>query len=276
MAVRAGAATHTGCVRSDNQDHVRSTPPVFAVADGMGGHAGGEVASALALGAFDRFDGAGVVDPGSVLVAVREANTEILRQAEANPILAGMGSTVVGVALAREDGVEAIAAFNVGDSRVYRLRHGVLELISTDHSVVAELVANGRLAPEDAITHPDRHVITRALGVEPSVEVDTWLLVPEPGDRFLVCSDGLTNEVGTDDLAAELEADRSPEEVAGALVALALDRGASDNVTALVVEVVGVDAPAGPHHDGDGTSEVDDDTLRPPSARATGEASRWP
>ncbi|MFP5371918.1 MAG: PP2C family protein-serine/threonine phosphatase [Actinomycetes bacterium] len=270
VAVQAGAATHAGCVRSDNQDHVRSAPPVFAVADGMGGHAGGEVASALALGAFDRFDGAGVVDPGSVLVAVREANTEILRQAEANPDLAGLGSTVVGVVLARKDGADAIAAFNVGDSRVYRLRHGALELISTDHSVVAELVASGRLAPGDASTHPDRHVITRALGVEPSVEVDTWLLVPEPGDRFLVCSDGLTNEVGGDDLAAQLEADRSPEEVAGALVALALDRGASDNVTALVVDVVGVDAPAGPHQDGDGTSEVDEDTLRPPSARATG------
>ncbi|HET7486931.1 MAG TPA: protein phosphatase 2C domain-containing protein [Acidimicrobiales bacterium] len=238
IAVRAAGTTHTGCVRRTNQDRYRSDAPVFVVADGMGGHAGGERASELALGGFDRFNGASVVEPESVLLALRETNAEIVRQARLQPALAGMGSTVAGLALVRVDGLVALAAVNVGDSRVYRWRRTAFEQISTDHSVVAELIAAGQLAPEQSSLHPERHVVTRALGIGADVEVDSWVLGPVAGDRFLVCSDGLTNELSDADIAALLSAHPSPPAAVEALVERALERGAKDNVTAHVVEVV--------------------------------------
>lgn len=274
LVVRAGAATHAGCVRRENQDRVRSAAPVFAVADGMGGHAGGGVASAVALGGFDRFDGARVVEPASVLLAVREANAEILRQASLDPALAGMGSTLAGVALARDRGTDTLAIFNVGDSRIYRLRDGTLEQISTDHSVVAELIAAGQLAPEDSTFHPERNVVTRALGVVDSVAVDSWLLPPRAGDRFLVCSDGLTNEVSRDELALALGSVTPPDAIVAALLAQALDRGAKDNVTALVLEVIAVDGTTQHGRDAQLPGAPDEDTLRPVGGTSGGTPAR--
>ncbi|MGH2693100.1 MAG: PP2C family protein-serine/threonine phosphatase [Actinomycetota bacterium] len=253
IAVRAAAATHVGCIRRTNQDRFRSAAPLFVVADGMGGHAGGERASELALSGFDRFNGAAVVERESVVVAVREANAEIRRQAYLEPALEGMGSTVAGIALVRDRGLGALVVFNVGDSRVYRFRDATLEQISVDHSVVADLVAAGQIFPEQSSTHPERHVLTRALGVSDHLEVDSWLLAPLAGDRFLICSDGLTDEVFDDRIAVALAAGELPSDIVDALVARAVHAGARDNVTALVLDVVA---------DEDRRTAVDDhDTL---------------
>jgi len=192
--VRWGSATHQGRVRDHNEDSVLSGPDVFAVADGMGGHAGGAVASALAVAGLAALpDLHEAPDPAASLVrALCDINTEIRRRAVLDD-KAGMGTTVAGIA--RISGPRLLV-FNVGDSRVYRLRAGQLEQLTEDHSVVGELVRAGRLTEEEARAHPHRNVITRALGVEPHVEPATSVVDVQVGDCFLVASDGLFNELG--------------------------------------------------------------------------------
>lgn len=240
IAVSVGASTHVGNVRKNNQDAVLAASPLFAVADGMGGVAGGEVASALAVERLNVFGGATAVEPSSVLAAVQAANTAVFERRRADPSVAEMGTTVAGVALTRHEGSDALLVFNVGDSRIYRAQGAALEQLSTDHSVVEELIEAGRITTEQAATHPERNVVTRVIGGEPTVQIDSWILVPSVGDRFIICSDGLSGELDDDRIAAVVADVMQADALADKLVATALAGRCRDNVSVVVVDVVGV------------------------------------
>lgn len=246
--LRSGSATDTGLVRSVNQDLAVETPTLFAVADGMGGHAGGEVAARLAVDALTsafgrRPSGSGLCE------AVEEANTVVWQHSLDNPELRGMGTTVTAAALVNEDGHDVLALVNVGDSRSYRFHEGTLTQITTDHSLAEEMVLSGELTEAEAAVHPHRHILTRALGVSADVDVDLWRIQPARGDRYLLCSDGLTNELESEQIAEVLATVGDPQEVADLLVRAARTHGGSDNITVVVVDVVvgeegGEDVPA--------------------------------
>jgi PPM family protein phosphatase len=240
VALAWGAATDTG-MRSENQDSFLVRPPVFAVADGMGGHAAGRQASAVAAERLARTAEAVADGPALTVESLREAlhdaDDDIRRAATSLGDARGMGTTVAGVALVEADGQPCWAVFHVGDSRVYRLSADGLEQLSTDHSVVQELVDMGMITADAAAVHPQRHLVTRALGVGPAAQADIALLPVEPGQRFLVCSDGLTGELRDEEIAELLTRAPGAEAAAEELVRTAAGRGASDNVTAVVVEV---------------------------------------
>ncbi len=232
----AAGATDVGRVRSGNEDELLIAEPLYAVADGMGGHAAGEVASAAAmealLVAFDgNRSGPGLVD------AVRDANRAVWEQSRGRSELRGMGTTLTAVALIDEGGEEVLAIAHVGDSRAYLLRDGELTQVTEDHSVPEELRRAGRLSPEEAATDPRRHVLTRVLGVDSEVEVDTAQLVPYKGDRLLLASDGLFGELSDDEIASILRRRSDPDRVAKQLVAMAKDAGGADNITVVVIDV---------------------------------------
>jgi protein phosphatase len=240
VALAWGAATDTG-MRSENQDSFLVRPPVFAVADGMGGHAAGRQASTVAVERLSR-TGEAVADGPALTVeglraALQDADDDIRRAATSLGDARGMGTTVAGVALVEADGQPCWAVFHIGDSRVYRLTGSGLEQLSTDHSVVQELVDMGMITADAAAVHPQRHLVTRALGVGQQAQADIALLPVEPGQRFLVCSDGLTGELADEEIADLLRRIPGAEAAAGELVRTAATRGASDNVTAVVVEV---------------------------------------
>ncbi len=242
MRLNAGSATHVGQVRTLNEDSVLVSSTVFAVADGMGGHRGGEVASSLALETLARtFVG---VDATALIDAVQAANAAVYAHAGSHPEVAGMGTTVVAVGVVQRDGVDRLAVVNIGDSRVYLANASGLRQLSEDHSLVETLVREGRLTEDQAATHPQRNVVTRALGIEAHVAVDAWELVPTSGDRLLLCSDGLFNELGAGELARLLGSESDPQRAVDVLVAAANQRGARDNVSAVVVDVL--DAPVPP------------------------------
>lgn len=231
-----GAATDIGR-RSENQDSHLAQPPVFAVADGMGGHAEGAQASATLVEWLGRVPGDQALTPDSVRETVRSADVHIREVARAAGNRQGMGTTVAGLAVVETEEGPAWAVFHMGDSRVYRFADGRLERISVDHSVVQELVDGGMISEDDAVAHPQRHLITRALGVGPQSDPDVALLPLRAGDRFLLCSDGLSGDLRDEDIAGYLADNRDPETVAQRLVDAAVNRGASDNVTAVVVDV---------------------------------------
>ena len=237
--LRWGSATDIGLVRANNQDQLLVAAPLFAVADGMGGHAAGEVASALACEALGRaFEAAGPPSAAALGDAAHQANQVVYDRAGADPELHGMGTTLVAVALVEDGSGDCLAVANVGDSRVYVLRDGELRQVTKDHSLVAELVAEGQIAPEEAERHPQRHVLSRALGVYPDVEVDLTVVAPRRHDRFLLCSDGLSREVSDDQIASVLRRLADPDEAARALIEQAKARGGADNITVVVVDVV--------------------------------------
>ncbi len=232
----AAGATDVGKVRSGNEDELLIAEPLYAVADGMGGHAAGEVASAAAmealLVAFDgNPSGAGLVD------AVRDANRAVWEQSRERSELRGMGTTMTAVALIDEGDEEVLAIAHVGDSRAYLLRDGELTQVTEDHSVPEELRRAGRLSPEEAAADPRKHVLTRVLGVDSEVEVDTAQLVPYRGDRLLLASDGLFGELSDDEIASILRRRSEPERVAQQLVTMAKDAGGADNITVVVIDV---------------------------------------
>jgi PPM family protein phosphatase len=210
---------------------------VFVVADGMGGHAAGEVASELAVGEFRSLGGIGELSITTVSSAIERAN-EAIHAAGSKKEARGMGTTLVGMALVIDREQELWCAFNVGDSRLYRLFDGILECVTTDHSEVQELVDEGTMSLEDARHYSRRNVITRALGAESSVEPDFWLLPPVPGERFLLCSDGLNSEVDDEQIQVILEAETEPSAAATRLVERAVSAGGRDNVTVVVIDVV--------------------------------------
>jgi PPM family protein phosphatase len=267
---RTASASDTGRKRRRNEDAYVLRPPLFAVADGMGGARAGEVASRIAIEALKE-EGA----PGDALARVealiQEANRRIWERAGEDEAAQGMGTTMT-VALVDEDGV---AIGHVGDSRAYRIRAGDLEQLTDDHSLVGELVRNGKLSPEEAYAHPQRSVITRAVGTDPDVDVDAFNVDTEPGDVFLICSDGLTDMLASEEILEEVERNRGDlDQVAAALVRLANKRGGEDNITVVCFEIAeqgaeeqtevlpAVDpAEAQPDEDEDTLDELDD--LRP-------------
>ena len=235
--LRSGSATDVGRVRTINEDRAFESFTLFAVADGMGGHAGGEVASSVAIEALESgFARNATID--GLVTAVQEANRAVWERGLDDQALHGMGTTVIAAALvATADGDRLVLA-NVGDSRAYRFHGRSLDQLSTDHSVAEELVAQGALSEAEAAVHPKRHILTRALGISAQVEVDVWEVVPFQGDRYLLCSDGLSNEVATDVMASVLASVRDPHDAAVTLVGLANDAGGPDNITAVVVDVL--------------------------------------
>ncbi len=264
IELRAGSATDVGLVRSNNQDELLVAPLLFAVADGMGGAAAGEVASATAIERLqEAFTAAGAPTPDDLIEAAQKANRAVWEQAEANPEMRGMGTTLVALALVADG---RLAVINIGDSRLYLLHDGELRQVTSDHNLVAELVAEGRLSKEEAEYHPRRNIMTRALGVDPEVPVDLFMLDAVPGDRLLLCSDGLPRELHDDQIASLLRRLARPEEAARELVEEAKRRGGNDNITVVVVDVV---AP-GEEKDADLTAAV----PTPPPAQPVVSAPR--
>ena len=262
----ASALTDTGRRRPHNEDTFVSKPPLFAVADGVGGAQAGEIASRLAAAALEERlpDAFGEETLAELL---RTANDRIYRRSLDDPAAAGMG-TVVTALLVDEDAGE-IAIGHVGDSRAYRLRDGVFEQLTPDHSLVGELVRSGRLSTEEAEHHPHRSVITRAVGTEPTVDVETLTVAAAPGDLYLICSDGLTDTV-RDEQIAELigAADHNLDAAAQALVDAANRAGGIDNITVVLFEIVEGDpvppSPAEP--EATSTLEPDEDTMEQATA----------
>jgi protein phosphatase len=241
-----GAATDTGRVRQANEDSILAVDGLYAVADGMGGHNAGEVASRLAVETLeDEFNAAGT---DVLVLAVQEANRVLVDRSAADSDLTGMGTTMCAMALVDADGRDAIAVVNVGDSRLYLLSEGQLTQITEDHSLVATLERQGRISSAEAAVHPQRNILTRALGIDASVMVDSWEILPVVGDRYVLCSDGLFNEVEDSRLAATLRRLADPGEAARELVRLANEAGGRDNISAVVVDVVDGEQPdeAGP------------------------------
>jgi serine/threonine protein phosphatase PrpC len=248
-SLRWGAATHEGQIRTQNEDHFHVGDGLFIVADGMGGHLAGEVASEMAVDRLDSRMPADALSTRDDLVsAINEANVEIYNASVENPDQAGMGTTITAIAVVDDphDG-EVFAVANVGDSRGYVLRHNRLRQVTIDHSFVQELVAEGAITREDARTHPRRNIVTRALGIEPFVRVDSWTMPIIRADRFVLCSDGLVDEVPDDVIESLLlEHPHDPTAAAQALVDAANAAGGRDNVTVVVVDVLEGDDPPDP------------------------------
>jgi serine/threonine protein phosphatase PrpC len=253
--------TDPGRRRRRNEDAYLVAPPLFAVADGMGGAQAGEVAARLATAAFREYHEADdLAGEERVSAIIQEANRRIYERARVDSEVSGMGTTVTAALL--EKG--RIVIGHVGDSRAYRLRGGRLEQLTDDHSLVADLVRGGRISPEEAETHPQRSVITRALGTDPEVDVDSLSVDAEAGDLYLICSDGLTTMISDEEILAILERAKSLESAGKDLVKAANRRGGEDNVT-VVLFTVETDEPleetAVMSGDGRGTQEDLEDTL---------------
>jgi serine/threonine protein phosphatase PrpC len=236
--VRSGSATDVGRVRKVNQDLPLEATNLFAVADGMGGHVGGEVAARVAVETLEQAFNREPTTPG-LREAFDEANQAVWQESQTNPDVRGMGTTLTAVALVGgADGRDTLALANVGDSRAYVLSGPNIVQITADHSLADERMRHGEMTEEVAAVHPQRHILTRALGVSAEVEADMWELQLQAGDRVILCSDGLSNEVGMEEMADALRAQSDPQAAAQSLVDLANDRGGSDNITVVVVDVL--------------------------------------
>ncbi|WP_372456750.1 PP2C family protein-serine/threonine phosphatase [Cellulomonas wangsupingiae] len=244
MRTSWGSATDRGRVREVNEDALLAYPPVFLVADGMGGHDAGDLASRIAVEEFAQLAGQASATSDDVHACFARTSTRI--RSEFTRGRQG-GTTVAGVAVTEHDGGWYWLVFNVGDSRVYRWSEGRLTQVSVDHSVVQELIESGALTAGGARRHPERHVLTRALGTGEPPEPDYWLLPAGVDDRLLLCTDGLTRELGDDEIALVLAGVDDPQEAAARLVQHALERGGRDNVSAVVVDVAAAAAPDRTH-----------------------------
>jgi serine/threonine protein phosphatase PrpC len=239
-----GAATDVGLLRTVNEDAYLVAPPIFVVADGMGGHENGDVASRIVVEEFARLADEGY-DPtrgAEVVTATLEAIQGRISEVPA-PDGVGLrspGTTMVAALLVEDDGAPAWLLANLGDSRIYAVRGGELHQVSTDHSVVQELVDSGELTAAEAHDHPERHVITRALGGPRLEPADFFLLPVVEVERLLLCTDGINGLVDDDRIGAILTGTSDPRDAADRLVEAALDAGGDDNATAVVVDVVGL------------------------------------
>jgi protein phosphatase len=235
------AATDPGRRRRRNEDAYVVQPPLFAVADGMGGAQAGEIASRIAASVLRDSDAEASED--AVVALIQEANRRVYEAAASDEAQAGMGTTMTAALV---DG-DTVRIGHVGDSRAYRIRDGALEQLTDDHSLVAELVRSGRLSPEEADVHPQRSVITRVLGTDPEVDVDTFEVDAKPGDVFMICSDGLTSMVDDPSILQVVERNRSSlDRTARALVEAANTGGGEDNITVIVFELGDDDAKEAP------------------------------
>jgi protein phosphatase len=242
--LQAGAATDVGRVRQMNEDRYLADERLFAVADGVGGHQAGEVASQTSVETLLARFTEGEHTTAGLVAAAEAANQAVWQLAQGSREKRGMGTTLTALALVQDDGEEQLALINVGDSRAYLLQQGELLQLTEDHSLVEELVRDGKLTPAEAQIHPQRSIITRALGMEPAIQVDSWEIDPYQGDRILLCSDGLTNELSDDRIASTLRQVADPQEAAHELVRQARAAGGSDNITVVVVDVVDDDGRA--------------------------------
>lgn len=232
-----GAASEIGMVRQVNEDSKLHSPPIFAVADGMGGHSAGDVASALAIQTISDHVG----DQEEALSsAVKEANRVIFDKAANEPGLNGMGTTVTAM-YTRDSSAQIV---HVGDSRAYLLRSGELSQLTQDHTVVDQLIRQGRITPEEAANHPQRSRLVRALGVDREVDIDVKVIETMPGDRILLCSDGLHGMIDEELIRQVLLSETDPGDAAKRLTKEAVDAGGHDNVTAIVVDYPGEAPPA--------------------------------
>ena len=228
-----GKDTNPGRKRRRNEDAYVIQPPLFAVADGMGGAQAGEIASRLAADALREEGGNGDAEE-RVASLVREANRRVYERSRTDSAASGMGTTVTAALL---DG-DLVRIGHVGDSRAYRIRNGLLEQLTDDHSLVAELMRDGKLSQEEADAHPQRSVITRALGTDPDVDVDLYAIEAQPGDLFLLCSDGLTTMVGDEAILRIVEEHRGDlDRAAKSLVGAANTAGGEDNITVVLFEI---------------------------------------
>jgi protein phosphatase len=239
-ATQITCKTDTGRQRRDNEDSAFARAPLFVVADGMGGAQAGEVASRIAIEAFEHDLPGGMEAQQGLVERVREANRRIYDCSREERERAGMGTTLTAAYL--EDQTVAIA--HVGDSRAYMLRDGSLQRLTRDHSLVDELVRQGKLTEEQAAEHPQRSIITRALGPEPEVEVDTWSYPVRPGDVLLLCSDGLTSMLSEEQVGTILGHAASLERAGDELIAAANAAGGRDNITVVLFEVEDAGGPA--------------------------------
>ncbi len=258
-ALSIGAATDVGRIRTGNEDAFIAEPLVFGVADGMGGHQAGEVASAIAVQKMRDHLGEGAATVEAAEAAVVDANNAIFNGARSNSEQRGMGTTLTAM-IVLADGADGestrrFVLLNVGDSRTYRLRGTQLRRVTVDHSYVQELVSTGHITEIEARSHPRRNIVTRALGIEPTVRVDTWVLPFVKGDRYLLCSDGLVDEVDDVEIAEVMAANPDAQRAAQALVDAANEHGGRDNVTVVVVDVLDGDVTA------DDTADLDLDLV---------------
>jgi len=247
---RSVGVTDTGRRRRHNEDSYVCEPPLFAIADGMGGAQAGEVASRLAAAVLNEtvLEGAnGELDENRLADLIQEANRRVFQRSNEDAAASGMGTTMT---VALVDGAAGTVAIgHVGDSRAYRVRDGELEQLTEDHSLVNELLKSGRLSPEEALSHPQRSVITRAIGTEPDVDVDTFTVDARTGDLFLLCSDGLTDMITDDEILALVAKGGNLDRAARQLVQAANRSGGGDNITVVVFEIA-------EGSDGDGTEQL--------------------
>ena len=236
--VEQAALSDVGRARQSNEDSYLERAPLFVVADGMGGARAGEVASAIAVETA-RSSSVGGSPESDLATVVRDANREIYEKAQADSEHAGMGTTFTGALVTGTD----VAVGHVGDSRMYRYRDGELERLTQDHSLVEEFVRQGKLTPEEAEVHPQRSIITRALGPEPDVQVDTFTFPARAGDVYLICSDGLTGMVSEDEIAEIVRSTESLDDAARRLIDLANENGGRDNITVVLFRLEDGEAP---------------------------------
>ena len=232
MKVEVGVATDIGRVREGNEDSYLVEPPLYAVADGMGGHRGGEVASQLALETIETLFRE---DEGSLAEQVREANRAVFDRSQDDTAVEGMGTTLTAALI---EGSRLKLA-HVGDSRAYLLRAGSLRQLTSDHTLVARMVKTGEISAAEADVHPHRNVLTRSLGTEAAVQVDEDLVGLLDGDRVVLCSDGLTGMVAEDQIQAILETEPDPQRASNRLIKAANSAGGVDNITVLVLDAIG-------------------------------------
>lgn len=256
LGVVCGAATHTGKVREVNEDNFVIMPGMYVVADGMGGHQAGDVASSITTDVVREAASIVPLTLDQVAELVELANARVRAQAlEAGPD--GMGTTLVGLALIDSGGDDGLVVFNVGDSRCYQLTdEGALTQLTTDHSLVQEFVDSGKITAEQAESHRDRHVVTRAIGIEESVAADFVVLPRIARARILLCSDGVSGELSHEELSMILGSNDDPTAVADSLIEAVVRGPARDNATAVVVDVVWNEVP-------EGGEDGDDDVTGP-------------
>ena len=237
MKLKWGAFSDVGMVRQQNEDSFLAEETLFVVADGMGGHNAGEVASALAVTTLKAGARLGIDDAEVFRELVQQANSAIYTASLDDSTQSGMGTTVTALSIVEGEEPRVLVA-NVGDSRAYLWRSGALSRLSVDHSYVQELVNEGIITPEAARVHPRRNIVTRALGIDRSVNVDVFTHFVRTGDRIVLCSDGLVDEVADTEIAKVLGQHTDPQETAEALVMVANTNGGRDNTTVIVVDVL--------------------------------------